>query len=284
MPLLLVGIDFSSRSDRALRRAVLLARESDYELLLVGVVEENASTEPDGTQTSDASAVLRRMERTLNEDDGVRCRSEVRTGRPSEQLAKAAQEAEVDLMVIGPHRRGLIRDAFGAVTAERIVQQSQTPVIAANALPSGPYRRLLLPVDLGDASRQMAHAVRNLDLAEDAEIVLLHIYDPEAREMLGRAMASRETKRDYLAERASMAKKDLEDFAATVGLNRATQLVKESRGPMAADIGQFAVEDGTDLIIVSRSGKGLIGRSILGSVTEDLLRSGRIDVLVVPSE
>lgn len=283
MTLLLVGVDFSTRSDRALRRAVFLARESNYELLLVGVIGKDASPETDGTRKSDAATILRRMARALSDDDGIRCRMEVRTGRPAEQLAKAAKDANADLMVIGPHRRGLIRDAFGSVTAERIVQHSQTPVIAANAPPSGPYRRVLLPIDFGDASRQAADTLRKLEFTDDKDIVFLNIYDPEAREMLGRAMVTQEAKRDYLSERAMMAKDELKDFAASVGFEHATLFVQETRGPMARDIEQFALEDGTDLIIVSRSHKGLIGRSILGSVTEDLLRAGKLDVLVVPS-
>lgn len=280
MPILLVGIDFSTRSDRALRRAVLLARKARYELLLVAVLE---SETPDASREDEASAILLRIQRTIEDEDGVPCRMEVRTGSPSEQLAKAARAAGVHAMVIGPHRKRLIRAPFGAVTAERIVQQSQIPVIAANTLASGPYRRLLLPVDLEDASHRATEALRGLALAEVAEIVLLHTYDPEAREMLGRAMVSQESKRDYLSERADMASKELEDFAVTSGLDGAAQFVREAQGPLAAGIERFALEDGTNLIIVSRSQKGPIARCVLGSVTEDLLRAGKFDVLVAPS-
>lgn len=282
MSILLVGTDFSTRSDRALRRAVLLARQSGYELLIVGVTEEDISAGSLDTQRREALALLRRMQQTITED-GVPCQVEVRTGRPSEQLAEAAQGAGAAMMVIGPHQRALIRDAFGAITAERIVHRSPIPLICANGVPTGPYRRLLMPVDLEDASRRAAQAIPALDFARGTELALLHIYDAEAREMLGRAMATRDEKSEYLSERAAAAKEDLRNFAASVGLEHAAQLVEESRGPMAAAIEQFAAADGTDLIVVSRSDKGLIGRSILGSVTEDLLRSGKLDVLVIPS-
>ena len=185
-------------------------------------------------------------------------------------------------MVIGPHQRSMIGDAFGAITAERIVKHSTIPLICANGVPAGPYRRLLLPVDLEDASRRAVQALRTVDFPGEAEIALLHVYDAEAREMLGRAGVTGKERKDYLAECVAAAKKDLRDFAASEGLEHATQLVTESRGPMAADIEQFAADDGTDLIIVSRSHKGAVGRSILGSVTEDLVRSAKLDVLVVP--
>ena len=283
MKLLVVGIDFSSRSDRALRRAVILARKLSSELLLINVIGKGAVLEEDERQESDASAALRRIARTLHEDDGLRCQIEVRNGRPAEQLAKAAQDANADLMVIGPHRRRLIRDSFGAVTAERIVQQVQIPVIAANTPPSGHYRRVLLPTDLENAFKDAAHFVQSLHLAKNAEIVLMHIYDPEAREMLSRAMVGQDLKRKYLSERARSAENELKAFADKFGLNRAARRVLEARGSESSNIEDFALEDATDLIILPRSQKGVIARSILGSVTADLIRSAKFDVLIVPS-
>jgi nucleotide-binding universal stress UspA family protein len=155
------------------------------------------------------------------------------------------------------------------------------PLIAANDVPSGPYRRLLVPVDLEDASHRAAQALRALDFASEAEVTLLHVYDAEAREMLGRAMVSSDEREEYLTERAAAAKEELRSFAASVGLENAALRVEESRGPMTAEIERVAGECGTDLIVLARSDKGVIGRSILGSVTEDLLGSGKLDVFVV---
>src|SRR5690606_35203489 len=131
------------------------------------------------------------------------------------------------MMVIGPHQRAPIRDAFGAITAERIVHRSPIPLICANGVPTGPYRRLLMPIDLEDASRRTAQAIPALDFARGTELALLHIYDAEAREMLGRTMATRDQKSEYLSERAAAAKEDLRNFAASVGLEHAAQLVEE---------------------------------------------------------
>lgn len=282
MSLLLVGIDFSTRSDRALRRAIFLARRTGYELLIATVVDEQSRTESAEADRRHAAKVLDRMQRTIAQDDGVRCRVEVRAGRPAEELARIAREEGAAMMVIGPHRRSNIRDAFGAATAERIVKQSPAPLICANGVPAGPYRRILLPVDLGDAARRAAQALGTVQLGEDAEIALLHVYDAEAREMLGRSGATAEQRREYFDECARAAKQALRAFAASEGLEHTAQFVTESRGPVAADIEGFAADDGSDLIVVSRSGKGVIGRAILGSVTEDLVRSGKMDVLAVP--
>lgn len=281
MTVLLLGTDFSPRSDRALRRAILLARQFGWELRIVGVIEESQSAgsrEPRERETADQ---LARMERTINEMDGLRCSSELRVGHAQEQLAKAAREAGADLIVIGPHRRSLIRDAFGAITAERIVGCSPVPLICANCVPSAPYRRLLLPVDFEEPSQSAVQLARSLGLADEAEIVLLHLYVAEARDMLGRSMTPAEERSAYLARRAAATRGQLRGFAASLAMERATQLAEELRGPVGAEIERIAAEEGADLVVLPRSRKGGIARTILGSATEDLLRSGKFDLFVL---
>lgn len=284
MSLLMVGTDFSTRSDRALRRAILLARQAGYELLIVGIVDEQTSTGSADAQRREASQTLDRMRQTIGEQDGVPCRFELGAGHPADELARIAGHEGAAIMVIGPHRRSMLRDAFGAATAERVVRQSPTPLICANGIPAGPYRRLLLPVDLEAASRRAVRALRRLDFGKQAEIALLHVYDAGAREMLGRAGVTADQRRDYLDDCYRAASDGLRAFAALEGLEHAAQFVIESCGPMAADIEEFAADDGSDLLVVSRSDEGALGRAILGSVTEDLIRSGKMDVLVIPEE
>lgn len=282
MAVILVGTDFSTRSDRALRRAVLLARGDEHELLIVHVIDDDQPRRLLDSQQRAASDLLREMARTITDVDGVPCRTDLCLGRPAEQLPEIAEQADGLLVIIGPHRRSPLKDAFGAVTAERMVRRARRPLLAANGVPVSPYRRLLLPTDFEEASRRTAMAVRSLPIAEAAELSLVHVYDAEAREMLGRAMAAPDERSTYLAERAARARQDLQGFAASAGMEDATLTIEESRGSFSAGIERVAREDGTDLIVLPRSNKGPIEKGIVGSVTENLLRSGELDILVMP--
>lgn len=280
MDILLLGTDFSTRSDRALRRAMILARQADLELLIVHVIDDDQPRRLLDSQRRESEALLGETARTITEQDGLACRTEVRLGRPSEELPVAARAFDARMMIIGPHRRAPIRDVFGAVTAERIARRSPVPLIVANAVPSGPYRRLLLPVDLEQGSRRAVGAAASLGM-KAAEVTLLHVYDAEAREMLGRAMATSGEKLDYLSERRAQARQDLREFAASAGIDGALR-VRESTGSVSTDIERAGTETAADLIVVARSNKGTIERGIVGSVTESLLRAVDLDILIVP--
>ena len=71
MQRLLCATDFSERSDRALRRAVLVARAEKAELDLVHVVDDDRPKRLVDHEATDAWALLRQQMATLGSVDGV---------------------------------------------------------------------------------------------------------------------------------------------------------------------------------------------------------------------
>jgi nucleotide-binding universal stress UspA family protein len=69
---------------------------------------------------------------------GVSPKTQVVLGDAAEEILNYAQSAGVDLIIMGTHgRKGLERIIFGSV-AERVVKNSQVPVLTVN-----PYGRLV---------------------------------------------------------------------------------------------------------------------------------------------
>ena len=278
--ILVVGTDFSTRSDRALRRATSIGARGAFELLLVHV-DNDEPLESIDTSHGRKPELLREIERSIAENDGIACRSEIRSGSVAEQLVGAAQESRAELLIIGPHRRAFFRDRFRRTTAERIIRQASIPLIVANSAPV-PYRRVLFPTDLNTNSRRALKAVRALPFVEESEWVLLHIYDAEARQMLHRTMAIPDEQESYLEAVASHAQNELAKFANNARCPNVRCVASESSGSIASDIVDFASEDEADLIVLSRSGKGIVAQTVVGSVTDAVLRKSRRDLLIVP--
>ena len=69
---IMVATDLSERSDRALRRATLLARETGAALSVVNAVDDDKPRHIVERERDDADALLRRLTATLQEVDGVR--------------------------------------------------------------------------------------------------------------------------------------------------------------------------------------------------------------------
>ncbi|MEO1138854.1 MAG: universal stress protein [Pseudomonadota bacterium] len=54
-------------------------------------------------------------------------------------MAQAVGQIRPDLLVIGSHRRRVLRDIFAGTTAERAICSLGCPVLVVNAPPVGPY-------------------------------------------------------------------------------------------------------------------------------------------------
>lgn len=281
MALITVGTDLSTRSDRALRRAVLLALAHSLELVLVLVLDD----EPNGSITDEPERNAERIKeacRTISKMEGVACRADIRSGEVAEQLTSAAAADHATLILIGPYRQSVMREALTSITAERIIARSDRPVIMANALAAGPYRRVLVAIDPKHPSPLHADFIQSLPIAHAAEWLLVHVYDAEAREMLGRSLPPPGMKQQYLVERSKQAHAELASSAIAMGWDQARQIVRENLTSVEGDILETARSENADLLVIAKSNKSPLERALLGSVTRALLRQHDVDVLVMP--
>ena len=140
---ILVPVDFSEPSRRALRSAVALAADLGARVTLLNVVRTPQVTSaeigmgvPPGpllvvTEDEIAEVVARqldlmaRSEVPAEADASIR----VRRGFPAEEIVREAAEGGYDLVVMGTHgHTGVARVLLGSV-AERVVRHSEVPVL-----------------------------------------------------------------------------------------------------------------------------------------------------------
>lgn len=138
---ILFPTDFSHAGDAALEFATTLARDSGAKLLIVHVEEppmaygggELYYGVPEPT-TGDLLKMLHAIKPT---DPAVTYEHRLVTGDPANGVVKLAEEADVDLIVMGTHgRTGLSRLLMGSV-AEAIVRRAKCPVLTYKARAKG---------------------------------------------------------------------------------------------------------------------------------------------------
>jgi nucleotide-binding universal stress UspA family protein len=128
---ILVPIDFSDCSKKALLYAIPFARQFGAEMILLSVVEpypavpEMAPT--DFETVGDTRRELETLRKTVPE--AVHASIAVRTGSPSNEIAEAASDLDADLIIIATHgRKGITRMMLGS-TAEKVVRYASCPVL-----------------------------------------------------------------------------------------------------------------------------------------------------------
>lgn len=125
---ILVPVDFSDCSSKALQYAVPFAKQFGATLILLHVVEpypavpEMASYDYETVQ--DGRETLEKLRKSI--EDGVPAKTLLRTGAAHTEIADAAKDLKVDLIIISTHgRRGLNRMSLAA----RRRKLSATPLV-----------------------------------------------------------------------------------------------------------------------------------------------------------
>jgi universal stress protein E len=279
---ILVATDFSTRSDRAIRRAVLLARTFGAQLTLLNVVDDDLPPRKVQAERRSAALLLARMVNTLRTVDGVSSDFVVSVRDPFQGILAASRQLDADLIVLGAHRRQILLDMFVGTTAERVVRASPRPVLMANAVPAAPYRHVLIAVDFSRFSAAAIRTVVRLQFEKHATVSVLHAFDHPAAGLLLRAPLNDEVIAARKTEAEERAAARLAAFLRDTELNHLHRLVRVIETSAAETIRAVAAELSADVVVVGTHGRTGGEKLLLGSVTEDLFRIADCDVIAVP--
>ncbi len=284
MKKILVATDFSARSDRAIRRATLLATRFGASISLIHVIDDEQPKRIIKAERAAALALLSEQAQSLREIDAVACDHRIVLGDPFQGIIEAAGESGPDLLVIGPHRRQALKDVFIGTTAERVIRASRRPVLMANSVPAGFYRQVLVAVDLSDFSGDALRTVKSLGLAEHVAVSVVHVFDAPGTGLMRRASVAEDQVEDYLVDERNRAAAELTAFLSSVDFSPIRQVLKHSETSAAHSICSAAREVSADLVVIGTHGRTGIKKLLLGSVAEEVLRIADHDVLAVPPQ
>jgi nucleotide-binding universal stress UspA family protein len=140
------------------------------------------------------------------------------------------------------------------------------------------FRRICCPTDFSEASRQALLEASDLARRNRASLTVLHVAEPvHSGPELAFAAAAQQ-----IEEASAAAFLDWKLAAERIFGGPVSSVLLSGPAPQA--ITRFARDTGTDLIVMASHGRTGIQRLVLGSVTEQVLRTAPCDVLVVRHE
>ena len=136
---ILVPVDFSACSRKALQYAIPFARQFGAALTLLNVVQSNYY--PGGEFSGGYDFV--RLEKELRDssekqlarlvleevDEFVPVKTVLRVGQPVQEIILAARELESDLIILSTHGRTGLKHVFLGSVAENVVRRAPCPVL-----------------------------------------------------------------------------------------------------------------------------------------------------------
>ncbi len=298
---LLVTLDGSEFGEHALpfARAIGRATGASVNLSHVNVAEiptdllQNTPFQYEGVSmeayrdkdVQDSRQYLLRREQALKEElpDNRVC-SALLEGYVTEALERHAREIGAKLIVMTTHgRTGVSRAWLGSV-ADSLVRNSSFPLLVIRPLedgetfPGARFEKLLVPLDGSQLGEQILAPALELGKPMGSKFTLLHVVSPQVT--VGARVSPLPTGR--LQERLKKAEAYLAGVAERVEKEGVeVETVIESHFAPARAILNTAEDRGMDLIAIATHGYTGVKRTLLGSVTDKVLRGAKWPLLLV---
>jgi universal stress protein E len=279
---ILAATDFSTRSNRALRQAGLLAQPGNAQLHIVHVVDDDHPEEMVRMEKREAECLLNEQTGSMPELRDVQVRPMVVTGDPFDGILRAAAEIPADLIVMGSHRKQLLLDIFVGTTIERVIRKGTFPVLMVNNEAQRKYEKVVVPVDMSDASANAMRVALSTGLINGERATLLHAFSALAEGKMSSVGSDQASIDSYVASERHRVRDELAAFLITNDLNRGRWSLRVEEGGTMEIISRAVSEMRADLLVMGTHGRSGLLKVLIGSVTEEALRSLNVDILAVP--
>ncbi|MFD1647750.1 universal stress protein [Haloarchaeobius litoreus] len=285
----LVPTDGSDHALRAAEHGRYLADLFDATVHVVSVIDETAGTGPFGLAGDDAEAANRleaEAEAAIDTvvgvmDESFEIQREVLRGTPAEAILGYADDHGIDFLAMGTHgRTGVQRYVTGSVT-ESVVRHARAPVLTVRSVEEsrveGSYDEVLLPTDGSEeAGGAIEHGLRIAEFA-DARVHVVNVVD-----VVGLGASPEYTMPTSVLEdlesAGESATEDIAKRARDTGLEATTTV---RHGSPARELLDYTTEFDIDLVAMGTAGRSGIGRFLLGSTTERIMRHADVPVVAV---
>ncbi|QLH83107.1 universal stress protein [Halosimplex pelagicum] len=278
---ILFPTDGSDAAETALDTAIAAAGAHDATLHVLYVADTNqpSLSNVQGRVTD----VLEGEGRDIVEEAGARARNagvetveEVIQGGPSRTICDYVDDRGVDLVVMGTRgSRDIERIILGSVT-ERVVRNADAPVLVVPPESDREYPPEAILVGTDGSEGSEAAVDEGLGIAE-ATGGTLHLVSVLESNVLGIDIGSSqisEARERREEEVFAPARERAEDRGVAV-----ETAVEE--GDVVDRLDEYVDAHGIDLVVVGTHGRTGLDKRILGSVTENLMRSVSVPVLSV---
>lgn len=281
MKRIVIPLDGSALSEAIVPVAEALARDYEAEILLLRALLARDSADAEFEAQRQAEGYLSTLAAALRARGLPAVDWKVWYDEPDRAIASAAITEGADLVAMATHGRGGLGRLLMGSVAEAVVRTAPVPVLLVRGRPvwgRGGIGRIVVPLDGSEVSEAVLPVVEALAGPFDLGIHLVHAVEPLPAAARIELPAGLEA--ESVTTRRAEAEARLAKIAAVMDAKglRAAWVVRV--GAPLDVVTAHAEDTGAGLIAMTTHGRTGLGRLLLGSVAERVLKTVRVPVLL----
>ncbi len=288
---IVVGVNYTESSRRALLQAQYLAKKEDAELVVLHCIDNTGIEELRKHHDIDTSLLVSREEVNLQAHisdvlgscEGVKYH--VLEGEPFSDVVSFCEKNDADILVIGSNQYEEEHSKSG-IFSIKCIRRAGIPVLLVKNVEGHAHKKVIVYTDLSDISSTLiAHAAKQ-SLDNDEELDVVHfVYPPwlNATHVLYDLTTIEDE--DYKIQYKHLAQSQLQSK-----IKRATEYLPITINPVVivaentiSQMMNYLNEHDADMVIIGKTGKGgHLSQHPLGTTAEHVIRRADCSVLIIP--
>ncbi|WP_422107978.1 universal stress protein [Winogradskyella sp.] len=204
----------------------------------------------------------------------------IKYGVAHDQIVMTASATNANMILVGSGENKAKEKFKLGTTTERIIQNSEKPVLVIKEDDAFNVNTILCPVDFSDPSKRALNNAMIIARRFGAQLMVLSV----SEEQTSSWFSSKEDLDKENAERFENHKQEFDQFLAQFRFGDLNWSKIEKSGNAAQEILKAITTNTIDLLIMGTAGRTGLNRLVVGSVTEKVIREVPCSFLTLKSQ
>lgn len=270
----LLATDLSPQADNLTECLFCLCPDTETEVVLAHVFDDDDDADPDGSSYKKARSRLDGYKNDIEQAGYEEISIITPTGDPSEVLNRLANENDADLMLVASHRKGFLKRALMGSTTYELARAAAVPLLISKDEEDESTENLLetvlVPTDFSRKSLEALNVIRSLR-EYVGKVIFVHVIEHSRN------------KHDYKEKYGSamLFLKELVDEMKIFGIEADYRI---AHGVASKKIAAICERDKVSLIMMAKTGADMTSGDELGSTSENVVLNSDCAVMLLPAE
>ncbi|MBQ9762779.1 MAG: universal stress protein [Phascolarctobacterium sp.] len=270
----LLATDLTPQSDNLTECLFSLCPDTETEVVLAHVFDDDDDADPDGSNFKKVNSRLEGYKNDLEQAGYEEVSVITPVGdEPFEAICDAGEEHEADLLMVASHGKGFLKSTLMGSTTFDLARATTLPLFISKdggADASKLLDTILIPTDFSKKSLAALNVVRGLREFV-GNVIFIHVIE--------RFRSKEDYKEKY--GNARMFLQELVDELKIFGIDADFRI---SRGAASKEIVHLARQEHANLIIISKTGAGLVKGLVMGSTAQNVVLNSTCGILLLPAD
>lgn len=270
----LLATDLSPQADKLTECLFCLCPDTETEVVLAHVFDDDDDADPDGSSFKKARSRLDGYKNDIEQAGYEEISIVTPAGEPCETISRLAEENDADLMLVASHRKGFLKRALMGSTTYELARATMIPLLInkdeEDEVTENLLDTVLIPTDFSRKSLEALNVIRSLR-EYVGKVLFVHVVEHSRN------------KHDY-KEKYGSAKMFLQELVDEMKIFGIEADYRIAHGVASKKIAAICERDNVSLIMMTKTGADMTNGDDLGSTSENVVLNSDCAVMLLPAE